>query len=131
MLIELEIRSQAAAAFTRQVVCRLTHGNNTSATCLIPKLEILRIDRHRKVFRDVIFAEMVQSRWRLDNKNNGDEHCKSSATPAQIQTVEVVFIENVLDNIPIPETLRRLRMFRDEGMNATVVQKGGRYYLGC
>jgi hypothetical protein len=127
MLMELEIRYQAAAAFTRQVVRRLTHGNNTSATCLVPKLEILRIDRHRKVFRDVIFAEMVQSRWRLDNKNNSDEH----TTPAQIQTVEVVFIENVLDKVPIPETLRRLRMFRDEGMNATVVQEGGRYYLGC
>lgn len=131
MLIELEIRSQAAAAFTRRVVRRLTHGNNTTATCLIPKLEILRIDRCRKVFRDVIFAEMVQSRWRLDNKNNSDEYCKSSTTLAQIRTVEVVFIENVLDNVPIPETLRRLRIFRDEGMNATVVQEGGRYYLGC
>ena len=83
------------------------------------------------MFRDVIFAEMVQSRWRLDNKNKSDEHCKSSAVPAQIQTVEVVFIENFLDTIPIPETLRCLRMFQDEGMNATVVQEGGRYYLGC
>jgi hypothetical protein len=57
----------------------------------------------------------------------------SSTVPtlAQIQTVEVIFIENILDNVPIPEMLQHLHMFWDEGMNAAVVQEGGRYYLGC
>jgi hypothetical protein len=46
----------------------------------MPKLEILCINHYQEVFRDAIFAEMVQSHWRLDNKNNSDEYCKSSMT---------------------------------------------------
>lgn len=133
-LVELRIRDGAALALTRQVLRRLTHRPEKDKTvvCLVPKLQALKIDCFQHAFLDELFAKMVESRWILKGV--------PGASLARLQNVEIDIIvdgddlddddfedelmdENQFDPNTMQETLRVLRIFREDGMEVSVTEE--------
>jgi hypothetical protein len=119
-LITLELRGYAASNLGTRGLMSLTHQafSHQGAICIVPDLQTIKlqyIDSH--IFDGGAFVDMISSRWNFDVVAAGDRK-------ARLKTAHVsIFHRSKTVTISSEETLRRLRTFRDEGLDIRVFEE--------
>jgi len=94
-------------------------SENALASCLVERLEILRICRPFG-FDDQAFADMIQSRWRTDKASRRSEYVGDQewgAVGLAAVEIRVRTIRMIPGYTIDPIALSRFREFRDEGLD--------------
>jgi len=114
-LITLELGGYRASNLGKRAMIQLTHRVSSSqdSACVVPNLRTVKLQYdNNSLFNDTVFVEMVASRWDLS----------AAAVDAQVARLKTVQV-SIFHYSPIDvdsESLRRLRVFRDEGLNISL-----------
>ena len=123
-LNELHLSDQGASCVSTTSLSHLTNRGTASrlAAYLVPKLQKFSFD-HYSTLDGPAFADMVQSRWRLEAVT---DHL-GEATRLKTVSINLVFSEEEQGTPDLAfdsKTIERLRKLRAEGLDISVLTKG-------
>jgi hypothetical protein len=124
LLQELELKySCCFGGVSNKVMTQLTYKDrgDPDSALLTPELQILKLTRRRLNatyrFAYSVLADMIESRWRLDNSVD------SQTRVARLQCVNVSLDRDLARVDPI--AIARLRRFKNEGLNIEMMDRHG------